>query len=154
MCAFMPSRTCRSAGRPAGAPNAIAQGRDGSRPASVSLQGVEVQVGERDVPSLDPLGIGEPAALEFLGHRDGGALVGGVEVLPLVARGLQRLEQRRHAGDQLVDHAAIMADCGDDSDEARQATRPHNDVGEDQQALTEYLGRPARECAESCAASG
>ncbi len=31
-------------------------------------------------------------------------------MLPLVARGLQRLEQGRHPGDQLVYHAAIMAD--------------------------------------------
>jgi hypothetical protein len=32
-----------------------------------------------------------------------------VEVAPLVASGLQRAEQGRHPGDQLVDHGAIMA---------------------------------------------
>jgi hypothetical protein len=32
-----------------------------------------------------------------------------VEVAPLVTLGLQRLEHGRHPGDQLIDHAAIMA---------------------------------------------
>jgi hypothetical protein len=32
-----------------------------------------------------------------------------MEETPLVAAGLERLEQGRHPGDQLVDHAAIMA---------------------------------------------
>src|SRR5207248_861851 len=54
-------------------------------------------------------GIGETAALDLFGHRDCGPLVGGVEVAPLVAVGLQRAEHGRHPGDQLVDHAAIMA---------------------------------------------
>jgi hypothetical protein len=33
----------------------------------------------------------------------------GMEEAPLVAVGLKRLKQGRHPGDQLVDHAAIMA---------------------------------------------
>ena len=65
---------------------------------------IEVKVGERDVPSFNPLGVDEAAALEFLGDRDRGALIGRVEVAPRVAGGLQRLEQGGHPADQLLDH--------------------------------------------------
>jgi hypothetical protein len=74
------------------------------------FQGVQVQVGEHDVPSLDPRGVGESAAADFPRHRDGGAQVRRVEVEPLVARALQRLKQRLHAGDQLIDHASTLID--------------------------------------------
>jgi len=76
------------------------------------LQGLQVQVGEGDVPPLDPLGVGEAAALDLLGHRDRGPLIGGMKIAPLVAVGLQRLEHRRHPRDQLVDHAVIMIVVG------------------------------------------
>ena len=95
------------------------------------FQGVEVETGERDVPPLHPLGIVETAALDLVGYRDRGPLVGGVEVAPLVASGLQRAEHGRHPGDQVVDHAAIMsaaaAACADGRRVrrgARQARRP------------------------------
>src|SRR5262249_62073391 len=91
------------------------------------LESIQVQVGERDVPLLYPLGVGEAAALELLGYRDGGALVGRVEVPPLVTGGLQRFEQGRHPADQLLDHAAIMADripCSDGNSPARASRVP------------------------------
>jgi len=62
-----------------------------------------------------------------------------VEELPPVARGLQRLKQGGHPGDQFLDHAAIMADRGNDGDEAEAdgvgyalppATRPGGHAGE------------------------
>jgi hypothetical protein len=68
------------------------------------LERIEVEVGERDVPSFNPFGVDEAAALEFLGNRDRGALVGRVEEAPRVAGGLQRLEQGGHPADQLLDH--------------------------------------------------
>ena len=95
------------------------------------FQSVQVEIGERDVPPLHPLGIVETAALDLVGYRDRGPLVGGVEVAPLVASGLQRAEHGRHPGDHVVDHAAIMsaaaAACADGRRVrrgGRQASRP------------------------------
>jgi hypothetical protein len=78
--------------------------RDGPGPARLAsgqrgLEGIQVEVSERDVPALHPLRVGEAAALELFGDRDRGALVGRVEVPPRVARGLQRPEQGRHPAD-------------------------------------------------------
>jgi hypothetical protein len=75
------------------------------------LEGVQVQVGERDVPPLHPLGVSEAATPQFPGYGCRRALVGGVEILPLIAGGLQRFEQGRHPDDQLLHHAAIIAEC-------------------------------------------
>jgi hypothetical protein len=84
-------------------------GRDASGQRGV--QRVQVEVGEGDVPPLDPVRVGEAAALELLGDRDRGALVGRMEVLPRVVRGLQRLELGRHPADQLLDHPDIISDA-------------------------------------------
>ena len=52
--ALMPSSTCRSAGRSAGASKASRQGRDGVPPARWASRAVEVELGERDVPAARP----------------------------------------------------------------------------------------------------
>jgi hypothetical protein len=46
-----------------------------------------------------------------------------VEGLPPAARGWQRPGQGGHPGDQFLDHAAIMADRGNDGDDAKATAR-------------------------------
>src|SRR5215211_1295621 len=97
MWAFMPSSTWRRGGRPSRSPAPKAAAGLGV------LDGVQVEVGEGDVPALDPPRVPEPAPLQLLGHRPGGPQVGGQEEPARVAAGLQRLQQPLHAVQQGAD---------------------------------------------------
>ena len=77
----------------------------------VRVQGVEVQLGEDDVPALQPGAVGEPTPVDLLRHGPRRAQVGGVEVPAGVALG-QPGEVRRQLPDQRRDvlvHVLIMA---------------------------------------------
>jgi len=65
--------------------------RLGRAPASPGVvDRVQVEAGEGDVPALDPRRVPEPAPGQLVGHRPGGAQVGGEEEAGRVAGGLQR----------------------------------------------------------------
>ena len=100
MWAFMPSSRCRIGGTRGialAASNAIRHGPGAEPFAFHSLERVEVEVGERDVPPLGPGAVDERAALDLVLHRDRRAHVGREEVLAFVAGRAHRLHQRVHA---------------------------------------------------------
>src|SRR5215218_2294367 len=103
--------------------------RFGRAPAGLGvLDGVQLEVGEGDVPALDPGRVAEPAPLQLLGHRPGGAQVGGEEEAGWVVARLQRLQQPLHPAHQRADagralHGGKPA-SGPGPRPACQATRP------------------------------